>query len=139
MRDLIFDLLKNGHKQILLNLGDVHYIDSMGLGTLVSAFTTVRKQEGELKLLNLTKQGQGPYANYKALYRLRHHERRGCGREVFQAIHCCDCMSGKFCVKCEGTQNKAWEVIHIFFTVPYKYGKRLMGTRSGLHVPTLPS
>ncbi|MGB2633548.1 MAG: STAS domain-containing protein [Candidatus Acidiferrum sp.] len=54
LRDLICDLLKNGHKQILLNLGDVHYIDSMGLGTLVGAFTTVRKQEGELKLLNLT-------------------------------------------------------------------------------------
>jgi anti-sigma B factor antagonist len=54
LRDLIFGLLKNGHKQILLNLGDVHYIDSAGLGTLVGALTTVRKQEGELKLLNLT-------------------------------------------------------------------------------------
>jgi anti-sigma B factor antagonist len=54
LRDLIFDLLKNGHKQILLDLGDVYYIDSTGLGTLVSAFKTVRKQEGELKLLNLT-------------------------------------------------------------------------------------
>ncbi|MGB2664234.1 MAG: STAS domain-containing protein [Candidatus Acidiferrum sp.] len=54
LRDLILDLLKKGHKQILLNLGDLLYIDSMGLGTLVSAFTTVRKQEGELKLLNLT-------------------------------------------------------------------------------------
>ncbi len=54
LRDLILDLLKNGHKQILLNLGDLHYIDSTGLGTLVSAFTTVRKQDGELKLLNLT-------------------------------------------------------------------------------------
>jgi anti-sigma B factor antagonist len=54
LRDLIFGLLTNGHKQILLNLGDVHYIDSAGLGTLVGALTTVRKQEGELKLLNLT-------------------------------------------------------------------------------------
>jgi len=54
LRDLIFDLLKKGHKQILLNLGDVHYIDSTGLGILVSAFTNVRKQDGELKLLNLT-------------------------------------------------------------------------------------
>jgi anti-sigma B factor antagonist len=54
LRDRIRDLLNKGHKQILLNLGDVHYIDSTGLGTLVSAFTSVRNQEGKLKLLNLT-------------------------------------------------------------------------------------
>jgi anti-sigma B factor antagonist len=54
LRDMVMDLLKKGHKQILLNLGDVHYIDSTGLGTLVSAFTSMRKQGGELKLLNLT-------------------------------------------------------------------------------------
>ena len=47
-------LLSKGHKKILFNLGDVNYIDSSGLGHLVSAFTTVRKQEGVLKLLNLT-------------------------------------------------------------------------------------
>jgi anti-sigma B factor antagonist len=55
LRDMVCDLLSKGQKQILLNLGDVHYIDSSGLGTLVSAFTSVRKQGGELKLLNLTK------------------------------------------------------------------------------------
>ena len=44
-----------GSKKILLNLGDVNYIDSSGIGELVSAFTTVRNQGGELKLLNLTK------------------------------------------------------------------------------------
>jgi anti-sigma B factor antagonist len=54
VRDVVCDLLSEGHTQILLNLGEVHYIDSMGLGTLVSAFTSVRKQGGELKLLNLT-------------------------------------------------------------------------------------
>jgi anti-sigma B factor antagonist len=54
LRDLVCDLLSKGHKQILLNLGDVNYIDSSGLGSLVSAFTSVRKQRGELKLLNLT-------------------------------------------------------------------------------------
>ena len=54
VRDLISDLLSEGHNKILLNLGDVEYIDSSGLGTLVSAFTSVRKQGGELKLLNLT-------------------------------------------------------------------------------------
>lgn len=54
VRDVVCDLLSKGQKQILLNLSDVRYIDSAGLGTLVSAFTRVRKQGGELKLLNLT-------------------------------------------------------------------------------------
>ena len=55
IRNLVFDLTSKGHKKILFNLGDVTYIDSSGLGHLVSAFTSVRKQGGELKLLNLTK------------------------------------------------------------------------------------
>jgi len=54
LRNLVGDLLSKGHKKILLNLGSVTYIDSTGLGSLVSAFTSVRKQGGELKLLNLT-------------------------------------------------------------------------------------
>lgn len=54
LRDLVCSLLSKGHKKILFNLGDVSYIDSTGLGHLVSAFTGARKQEGELKLLNLT-------------------------------------------------------------------------------------
>ena len=59
LRDLVRDLLTKGHKKILFNLGDVHYIDSTGLGSLVSAFTSVRKQSGELKLFNLTNKVQG--------------------------------------------------------------------------------
>ena len=55
LRDRIRDLLGQGEKKILLNLGDVTYIDSSGIGELVSAFTAVRKEGGELKLLNLTK------------------------------------------------------------------------------------
>jgi anti-sigma B factor antagonist len=54
LRDLVCDLLSKGRKKILFNLSDVNYIDSSGLGHLVSAFTSVRKQGGELKLLNLT-------------------------------------------------------------------------------------
>jgi anti-sigma B factor antagonist len=54
VRELVRDLLSKGHKKILFNLGEVNYIDSSGLGHLVSAFTSVRKQDGELKLLNLT-------------------------------------------------------------------------------------
>lgn len=55
LRDAVRDLLSKGQKYILLNLGDVNYIDSSGIGELVSAYTTVRNQGGELKLLNLTK------------------------------------------------------------------------------------
>jgi anti-sigma B factor antagonist len=55
LRDTIRDLIGNGQKKILLNLGDVTYIDSSGIGELVSAFTAVRREGGELKLLNLTK------------------------------------------------------------------------------------
>ena len=55
LRDTVKDLLGKGQKKILLNLGDVSYIDSSGIGELVSAFTSVRNQGGELKLLHLTK------------------------------------------------------------------------------------
>jgi len=55
LRDLVRELIGKGNKKILLNLGDVTYIDSSGIGELVSAFTTVRNQGGELKLLKLTK------------------------------------------------------------------------------------
>src|SRR5438445_12706229 len=55
LRDTIREVLGKGEKKILLNLGDVTYIDSSGIGELVSAFTAVRKEGGDLKLLNLTK------------------------------------------------------------------------------------
>lgn len=55
MRDALRDLLTKGNKKILLNLGEVSYIDSSGIGELVSAFTTVTNQGGELKLLGLNK------------------------------------------------------------------------------------
>src|SRR5271167_888011 len=55
LRDTIRDMVGQGSKKLLLNLGDVTYIDSSGIGELVSAFTAVRKEGGELKLLNLTK------------------------------------------------------------------------------------
>ena len=55
LRDAIRGLISKGQKNILLNLGDVNYIDSSGLGELVSAFTTAKNQQAEVKLLNLTK------------------------------------------------------------------------------------
>ena len=54
LRGAVQDALSSS-KKILLNLADVNYIDSAGLGELVSAFTTVKNAGGELKLLNLTK------------------------------------------------------------------------------------
>lgn len=58
LRKVLSDLLNTGHKKILLNLADVNYIDSSGLGSLVSAFATIKKQGGELKLLKLTNKVQ---------------------------------------------------------------------------------
>ena len=55
LRELIRDLLSKGHNKMLLNLADVTYIDSSGIGELVSGFTAVSNAGGQLKLLNLTK------------------------------------------------------------------------------------
>jgi anti-sigma B factor antagonist len=55
LRETVRDLLGKGRKKILLNLADVNYIDSSGIGELVTAFTTARNHGGELKLLHLTK------------------------------------------------------------------------------------
>ena len=55
LRDAIRDLISKGQTRILLNLADVNYIDSSGLGELVSAYTTAKNQGATLKLLNLTK------------------------------------------------------------------------------------
>ena len=55
LRATIRDLIGEGKKKIVLNLAGVDYIDSSGVGELVSGFTAVRRAGGELKLLNLTK------------------------------------------------------------------------------------
>ena len=55
LRENIRGLVGKGNKKILLNLNDVSYIDSSGIGELVSGFTTVTNQGGVLKLLGLTK------------------------------------------------------------------------------------
>jgi anti-sigma B factor antagonist len=55
LRELIRNQLAKGNKKILLNLGDVTYIDSSGIGELVSGYTAASNQGGQLKLLNLTK------------------------------------------------------------------------------------
>ncbi len=55
LRETVRDLVSKGQKKIILNLEDVSYIDSSGIGELVSSFTTVSNQGGKLKLLHLQK------------------------------------------------------------------------------------
>ena len=55
LKDKVNSLVNQGHKKIILNLADVPYIDSAGLGEIVRTYTTVSRQGGSLKLLNLTK------------------------------------------------------------------------------------
>jgi anti-sigma B factor antagonist len=58
LREAVRKLLDDGKKKILLNLGDVSYVDSSGIGELVSSYTTTSNGGGHLKLLNLTKKIQ---------------------------------------------------------------------------------
>jgi len=51
----IRSLMERGEFKILLNLADVDYVDSVGLGNLITSYTRLRKEGGELKLLNLSK------------------------------------------------------------------------------------
>lgn len=67
LRNKINSLLSTGAKKLVLNLGDVPYIDSAGLGEVVRTYTTVNRQGGALKLLNLTKRIQDLLAITKLL------------------------------------------------------------------------
>jgi anti-sigma B factor antagonist len=67
VRNTVRDILKNNGKKIILNLADVNYIDSSGIGELVSTYTTVTNNGGQLVLLNLTKKIQELLAITKLL------------------------------------------------------------------------
>jgi len=54
LRDALQKLLKSGERKVLMNLEDVDYVDSAGLGELITAYTTVRAHGGQLKLIKLT-------------------------------------------------------------------------------------
>ena len=58
LKERIKDLLADGQRRVLLNLSEVNYIDSAGLGTLISSYTTAKREGGSLKLVNLTKRIQ---------------------------------------------------------------------------------
>lgn len=55
LKDKLRSLVEQKHKNLLLNLADVTYVDSAGLGAIVQAYATVKNQGGSLKLLNVTK------------------------------------------------------------------------------------
>ena len=55
LRDAVKNLVSEGKKKVLIDLAKVTWIDSTGLGTLISAYTTLKKEEGDVKLLRLTK------------------------------------------------------------------------------------
>jgi anti-sigma B factor antagonist len=55
IRKMIRELIEQGRRKILINLEEVDYIDSAGIGEMVGAYTIVRGAQGELKLINLTK------------------------------------------------------------------------------------
>ncbi len=67
LRSTVRRLLGDGKNKILLNLGSVGYVDSSGIGELVSSFTAVKKEGGSLKLLNLVQKIQDLLAITKLL------------------------------------------------------------------------
>ncbi len=67
LRSAVRRLIEEGKKKILLNLSNVGYVDSSGIGELVSSFTTVNREGGQLKLLNLTQKIQDLLAITKLL------------------------------------------------------------------------
>ena len=67
LKDKINSLVQQNRRQILLNFADVPYIDSAGLGEVVRTYTTVSRQGGQLKLVNLTKRIQDLLAITKLL------------------------------------------------------------------------
>ena len=67
VRSVIRRLLEDGKKKILLNLAGVNYIDSSGIGELVSSYSTINREGGQLKLLNLTQKIQDLLAITKLL------------------------------------------------------------------------
>ena len=59
LRDSVRSLLADGHKNIVINMKDVDYVDSSGLGELVSAFATAKRDDAKLKLINLAQRVHG--------------------------------------------------------------------------------
>ncbi len=86
LRDTVRDLLAKGQKKILLNLGDVNYIDSSGIGELVSAFTTVPQPGRRTQAAQPDQESSRPAADHQAVHRLRRERRRSSRREILRQV-----------------------------------------------------
>ena len=86
LRNTVRDLINAGNKKILLSLYDVDYIDSSGIGELVSAYTTVKNASGELKLLHLTKRVHDILQNHPPVHCLRRAVRRRRRHQKLQGV-----------------------------------------------------
>lgn len=69
LSEMVHDVVRKGRKQIILNLRDVEYLDSSGIGQLVSGYATVKKNGGELKILHLSRKVQA-LLSVTSLYRI---------------------------------------------------------------------
>jgi len=84
LRDAVNNLLEAGRNRIVLNLGGVTYVDSSGIGELVSRFTTTKGTDGKLKLLNLPKKIKDLLMITKLLTVFEIHEDEQAAIESFQ-------------------------------------------------------
>ena len=69
LSDMLEELVENGQKKIILNLRDVNYLDSSGIGQIVCGYATVKKHGGQLKILHLSKKVQ-ELLSVTSLYRI---------------------------------------------------------------------
>jgi anti-sigma B factor antagonist len=76
LREMVHDLLGKNNKKILLNLGEVHYVDSSGMGELVRIYTTIRDQGGEVRLVNPSSRIKGllEMTRLNAVFQIEHTE-----------------------------------------------------------------
>src|SRR5438046_3908438 len=81
LKDKMRSLVQQGRKHVLLNLGDVSYVDSAGLGEIVQAYATLNKNGGTLKLLNATKRIKDLLAITKLLTVFECHDSEAAGLE----------------------------------------------------------
>lgn len=79
LREMVHDLLGKDNKKILLNLGEVHYVDSSGMGELVRIYTTIRNQGGEVRLVNPSARVSGllQMTRLNAVFQIEHTEAAG--------------------------------------------------------------
>jgi len=83
LKDKMGSLVQQGQKKVLLNLGEVSYVDSAGLGAIVQAYATLNKNGGQLKLVNATKRIKDLLAITKLLTIFETHDTEAEGLKSF--------------------------------------------------------